>query len=349
MKTETSSAPALSRQRVDYLDVARGIAIICIILGHFRIGEINRFVYTFDVPLFFMITGYFINEKTPVKEFVKRKVRTLIVPYFITGIVILILGTITGFFNQGSLIRPFRYWLMAVLYGSGSSYTTPFEINEIGPIWFLWATFFSSILIRLLLKADYRIRPFVVAAAFAAGYFSAKYLFWFPLSIQIGLCASLFVYAGYLFRKYNERIKSLNIAVKIVCFIAVTAIWVWFIITFRSFWLVRCDFGRGLPDIARSLCACAAVFAISFFIDKYLKPLSKILTVIGKNSIFILCIHAIEINLFPFQEILKIYLPDGYFYLRQTIIIILDVVIVCGLGFMLSMISSVRKAFGMKA
>ena len=50
-----------------------------------------------------MITGYFINEKTPFKEFVKRKFRTLIVPYFITGIVILILGTITGFFNQGSV------------------------------------------------------------------------------------------------------------------------------------------------------------------------------------------------------------------------------------------------------
>jgi hypothetical protein len=46
---------------------------------------------------------------------------------------------------------------------------------------------------------------------------------------------------------------------------------------------------------------------------------------------------------------LKTYLPDGNFYLRQTIIIVADVVIVCGLGFMLSMISSARKAFGMKA
>ncbi len=349
MKTETSPAPALSRQRVDYLDVARGIALICIILGHFRIGEIDHFVYTFDVPLFFMITGYFINEKTSVKDFIKRKARTLIIPYFITGLVILILGTITGFFNQGSLIRPFRYWLMAVLYGSGSSYTTPFEINEIGPIWFLWATFFSSILIRLLLKADYRIRPLLVAAAFAAGYFSNKYLFWFPLSIQIGLCATLYVYAGYLFRKYNDRIKSLHIAIKIIGFIAVTAVWVWFIATFRSFWLVRCDFGRGIPDIARSLCACASVFAISFLIDKYIKPLSKVLTLIGKNSIFILCIHAIEINLFPFQDILGIYLPNGSSPLRQVIIIVLDVVLVCGVGLMLSMISAVRRAFGMKA
>lgn len=349
MKTENSSAPALSRQRVDYLDVARGIALICIILGHFHIGEVDRFVYTFDVPLFFIITGYFINEKTPFKDFVKRKVQTLAIPYFITGIAILILGTITGFFNSGSLVQSATYWLNAVLYGSGSSYETPFTINEIGPIWFLWATFFASILVKLILKADYRIRPFIVAAAFAAGYFSSKYLFWFPLSIQSGLCASLFVYIGYLFKKYNERIKNLNIAVKIIGFIAAAAVWVWFIIDFRSFWLVRCDFGRGIPDILRSLCACVAVFAISFFIDKFVKPVSKVLSVVGKNSIFILCVHAIEINLFPIQDILGIYIPEFNVLLRQTVIIILDVAIVCGIGFMLSKISSVRRAFGMKA
>ena len=296
-----------------------------------------------------MVTGYFINEKTPVKEFIKRKFRTLIVPYFITGILIILFGTVMGFFTQGNLAGPAKYWISAVAYGSGSSYDTPFTIHEIGPVWFLLATFFASILIKLLLKADYRIRPFIVAAAFAAGYFSNKYLFWFPFSIQSGLCAAFFVYTGYLFKKYNERIKKLNLSVKIIGFITAAAVWVWFIITFRSFWLVRCDFGRGIPDIARSLCACAAVFAISFFIDKFIKPLSKLLSVIGKNSIFILCIHALEINLFPFQSILDIYLPDGNFILRQTIIIILDVALVAGVGLMLSKLSFVRKAFGMKA
>lgn len=348
MKTETSSAPALSRQRVDYLDVARGIALICIIIGHFHIKEIVRVVFTFDVPVFFMITGYFINEKTSVLQFVKRKIQTLLIPYLITGITIVILGTITGFFSQGSFIEPAKHWLFAFIYGSGDSYDTPFTIYEIGPVWFLWATFFSSILIRLLLKVDYRIRILVVAAAFAAGYYSAKYLFWFPFSIQSGLCASLYVYAGYLFRKNEEHIKNFSKTIKILSFVAATLVWIYFIITFISFSIVWCNFGRGLPDISRSLCACSAAFVISFFIDKYLKPLSRILSLIGKNSIFILCIHAIELNLFPCQTILDIYMPAGNFYLRQTIIIILDVAIVSGIGLMLSKISFVRKAFGMK-
>lgn len=348
MKTGTSSAPALSKQRVDYLDVARGIALICIILGHFQSGELNRVVYTFHVPLFFIITGYFINEKSSVKEFVKRKARTLLVPYAITAIIIVFLGALTGFF-QGDLTGSLKHWLFAGLYGSGSNYETPFTIYEIGPIWFLWALFFSSILMRLLLKLDYRIRILIVAAAFAAGYFSARYLFWFPLSIQIGLCATLFVYVGYLFGQNKEHIQNLDKKVKILSFIASVVAWASFIITFKSFWLVRCDFGRGILDIARSLCSCAAVFVISFLIDKYVKPLSKVLCLIGKNSIFILCAHAIEINLFPIQSILDLYLPTGNGSLRQTALVVIDVVIVCGVGLMLSMLSLVRRAFGMKA
>lgn len=349
MNKGTSSAPALSKQRVDYLDVARGIALICIILGHFQSDDINHVVYTFDVPLFFIISGYFLSEKSSIKQFVKRKFQTLIVPYLITSAIIVILGTVKGFFSQGSIIGPLKYWFFAALYGSGGDYGTPFKIYEIGPIWFLWALFFSSILIRLLLKLDYRIRILIVAAAFAAGYFSAKYLFWFPLSIQSGLCASLFVYIGYLFKQNKDYIADLSTKVKVLSFIAAAVVWASFIVTFDTFWLVRCDFGRGLPDICRSLCSCAAVFVISFLIDKYVKPLSKVFSLIGKNSIFILCAHAIEINLFPIQSILDLYLPAGNGGFRQTVLILLDIAIVCGIGLMLSMLSLVRKAFGMKA
>ena len=73
------------------------------------------------------------------------------------------------------------------------------------------------------------------------------------------------------------------------------------------------------------------------------------MSLIGKNSIFILCAHAIEINLFPIQSILDLYLPTGNGSLRQTALVVIDVVIVCGIGMMLSMLSLVRKAFGVKA
>ena len=79
-------------KRVMFIDIAKGIAIICIILGHLGINNINRVVFTFHVPIFFMITGYFINKKYTIKEFIINKFKRLIVPYFITSFVIILLS-----------------------------------------------------------------------------------------------------------------------------------------------------------------------------------------------------------------------------------------------------------------
>lgn len=52
---------SIKKSRVQFLDIARGIAIICIILGHLNNSLINRVVFTFHVPIFFFITGYFMS------------------------------------------------------------------------------------------------------------------------------------------------------------------------------------------------------------------------------------------------------------------------------------------------
>ncbi|WP_207662353.1 acyltransferase family protein [Coprococcus comes] len=51
----------LENKRLQYIDIAKGIAMICIILGHMGNANINRVVFTFHVPIFFFITGYFIR------------------------------------------------------------------------------------------------------------------------------------------------------------------------------------------------------------------------------------------------------------------------------------------------
>ena len=47
------SKPAAGRLR--FVDIAKGISIICIILGHLGIHNITRVVFTFHVPIFFLI------------------------------------------------------------------------------------------------------------------------------------------------------------------------------------------------------------------------------------------------------------------------------------------------------
>ena len=37
--------------------------MLCIIAGHFGIVSAERFVFTFHVPLFFLLSGYFLSTK----------------------------------------------------------------------------------------------------------------------------------------------------------------------------------------------------------------------------------------------------------------------------------------------
>ena len=40
-------------KRLDYFDMAKGIAILCVILGHLGVRDIDRVVVVFHMPLFF--------------------------------------------------------------------------------------------------------------------------------------------------------------------------------------------------------------------------------------------------------------------------------------------------------
>ena len=48
-----------AQSRIEYFDIAKGMGILSIILGHMGVEGVDRIVFTFHVPLFFLISGYF--------------------------------------------------------------------------------------------------------------------------------------------------------------------------------------------------------------------------------------------------------------------------------------------------
>lgn len=46
-------------QRLAYMDIAKGIGIICVIVGHMDNQFIQQIVFSFHMPLLFMISGFF--------------------------------------------------------------------------------------------------------------------------------------------------------------------------------------------------------------------------------------------------------------------------------------------------
>lgn len=341
--TRNSDAAA---SRLQYVDIARGIAIICIILSHLGNWPINRVVFTFHVPIFFFITGYFTDTRRSVSEFVRVKARTLLVPYYVTCFVIIVIAVLLGAW-KGEAFARLKEWSYAMLYAAGDNYTEPFYIKAIGPLWFLWASFWGSCFLRISLKLKASDRLCLIAVLFALGYFSRK-LFWFPLSIQAGACASAFMYMGWLLQQGKSILPEIPKECKSFAVVFALLTWYFFIRDFQSFWLVHCDIGRGIVDVFGCICACSIVILLSYLIEKKTSSFGAILAYLGRYSLLVLCLHVIELNLFPWGQITEWLIARGFipanFYLGFIIIgkLCMDL----GGAWILSRIPVVRKIMG---
>lgn len=191
-----------NKKRVEYIDIAKGIGILLMIIGHMPIKKypfLKNFIYCFHMPLFFIISGYFFKQKSN-KECLKTICKRLILPYIITCLIIIgykvFRIVLDG--NYTEVFKTIKVWSLASLYGSGKS--QPFEIQKIGAIWFLLALAVATYIINKIYNKKY-IYLYVLLIAYI-GYKTSKFI-WLPFSIQAGMVAVLFMYVGIIIRKYD--------------------------------------------------------------------------------------------------------------------------------------------------
>lgn len=108
--------------RIKYIDYMRGIGALLVIIGHADPKSVlGCFIYSFHMPLFFFIAGYVYKHKDAI-NMITSKVRYLLVPYFVSR---LIINPLT----QGLSIVDSKYIIDVLFYGSDN--------------WFLYALFWT--------------------------------------------------------------------------------------------------------------------------------------------------------------------------------------------------------------
>jgi len=85
--------------RLTYIDIARGICIILVVVGHFIPAHspqwflvMRDIIYCFHMPLFMFVSGFVYQQykkPTPYKAFITKKFKRLIIPYFLISIFII--------------------------------------------------------------------------------------------------------------------------------------------------------------------------------------------------------------------------------------------------------------------
>lgn len=126
------------------LDVVKGIGIILVILGH-NTNDLHSWIYTFHMPLFFMLAGIFHKSSETFIAFFKKKWKSLMIPYFTFAIMLFIFWLFIGrYFGESAIQKtPIRECLIGILYSVDK--IKGFSSMEFGSyIWFLPCLFIMS-------------------------------------------------------------------------------------------------------------------------------------------------------------------------------------------------------------
>ena len=308
------------KMRIDYFDIAKGIAILTVILGH--CGGIPQwlinFIFSFHMPVFFFASGYFLKKRDS-RENAVIKAKQLMVPYIVTGIVIVIASTLQ-LIARGTFIDDIyvnilnRCW--AIFYGSGQEYQTPVYVPNAQALWFFPALFFALILVHECIKRKYS--AIYVGVIALIGYYTST-IFWVPLSLQAGMVSTIYVYIGYEFKKYNllEYLNRKIVAVEIFVIYILYYLW-----GGGRLYLVRNWFEQGIWEIAGSLCGVLCLIKISQIISGKVKLCKRILSFIGRNTQLILCFHIIDLSIFDWTFIYNRFAGYGTFILFFVLFIL---------------------------
>jgi len=91
-----------TKQRVQWIDYAKGIGIFLVVFGHTLRGLVNssildtstiivsidQWIYSFHMPLFFYLSGLFIERSAskPLRDFFVSKFKVIAYPYLAEGV-----------------------------------------------------------------------------------------------------------------------------------------------------------------------------------------------------------------------------------------------------------------------
>ena len=136
----------MKRERIHWIDIARGFFIIAIVLGHVLSNKeniIHSWLFSFHVPAFFFLSGLcFSSNKDGFIPFLKKKLRTIVIPYALASLVSIVLFAIAAFIipRINNFVDTPIQNLFAMVYSNSNAYSMKYNL----PLWFLPCLFVTE-------------------------------------------------------------------------------------------------------------------------------------------------------------------------------------------------------------
>ena len=302
--------------RIKYIDIAKGIAILLMIMGHVvGDGFLRKMIFSFHMPLFIITSGYFYKYRNIKDEFKKIFFKLLMPTVIITFVVTFIKNL-----SNTNVFISFLSSIKTILFCWSHQRNISYSCYSVDVLWFVFALVIIRLLfvinVKIAKQNDFKLICLIIFGSYLGYLLGIKGL-WLPWSIDVVLVGLIFYLFGFLSRKYDYFTKIKNDKLIILL---IFLFWIVGIYNNNIEMAVRW-YPNGLWSVFTALCGSFVFLLISYIIEKKSDLIKKGFEWCGMNSLYILYGHYIESNFIPYASIL----PNGLY--TNIILIIIKIMI----------------------
>ena len=192
------SSPPQSKARSGAADSVRVLGILAVVAGHTLAWPIVRpLLYSWHVPLFFFLAGYFWSSDRPLRQEVSARTRSLLRPLIAWFVLIGI-----PFVLLDATMEDNTWARLAVPFVNGQRSAMPYTT-----FWFAAVLFFSAVILRGLWTLPKPVIWSVAACGLIVSFTAGPQLARTPLSIGSALPCIVFLTLGAVARTLRPRIR----------------------------------------------------------------------------------------------------------------------------------------------
>ena len=278
------------KKRIVWIDQLRGLAFYTVILGHMSIGKgLKNWMYSFHMPLFFMISGLNLNieriYRTDFKSFVLRLMKKMLVPYLWLQMISFVLRFAVSIINDKTV--PVRDYLIGILVGNNNIIGAPSN-----PLYYVLLLFLAQVGLWVVIRIAKGNKGLmgVMLSVLSVGSVCLQRID-FPWHINVIPTAMLLIFIGRLlmdgYLAIRDKLEEMNKGIYVG--ISVVLLVVGYVLSrYNGRISIHGNF-YGEEFMIFLVCAIASSVAIAMLV--MLLPESKALTFIGANTFFYMGIH----------------------------------------------------------
>lgn len=193
------------KQRIEWIDAAKAVAIICIVLGHAVNGNgiLWHIVYGFHIPLFIILGGLIFSVRVEkFQDFVIRKFKSIMIPYYFWGIIsIFIYLIMTTIIHEKDSLNIYQCFVGLIV---GTAQNGKMHWNT--PMWYLPMYFCMQSVSFVWVKCKQSNKTLLV---YGISSFVFAWLIYFikpDIYLPFGIASMIFLYPFFVFGVWLKKV-----------------------------------------------------------------------------------------------------------------------------------------------